>query len=314
MCGWEPKLRCPSRMPIVAKLKLGGTWSGELRHYTRDGRLLTEQSYWLAELDANGEVVELLESNTDITGYKQLQEHLEEEVKQRTARLQESNAELEAFSYSLSHDMRGPLRAILSFTQFVIQDCEAELSSTAREYLEKASGAAQRLDQLIQDVLALSRVSREQVVLKSVDLDRLVRDIIRERPELQEPSAEMRIQGTLLPVRGHEALLTQIVSNLLGNAVKFVARGTKPQVRVWSEPRAGKVRLWVEDNGIGIEERAQERVFELFGRNQRAKDYEGTGIGLAIVRKAAERLGGRAGVESRLGSGSRVWVDMAPAG
>lgn len=295
---------------IVAQLNLGRKWSGELRHRTKDGHTVTVESHWLAELDEQGKVIELLESNTDITERKRLQEHLEEMVQEQTAQLRESNAELEAFSYSLSHDMRGPLRAILSFTEFVIQDCGAELSRTGKDYLEKVSQAARRLDRLIQDVLSLSRVRREQVQMGAVDLERLVESIIQERPQWQEPAAEVRIEGPLSPVRGHEALLTQIVSNLLSNAVKFVTPGVKPKVRVRSEMDADRVRLWVEDNGIGIERHALERVFELFGRNQRAKDYEGTGIGLAIVRKAAQRMGGLVGVESQPGQGSRFWVEL----
>jgi PAS domain S-box-containing protein len=298
---------------VVEKLRGGGVWSGELRHLTRDGRKLTVASYWLAELGPDGAVEELLESNTDITEQKRLQEHLEEQVQERTARLRESNSELEAFCYSLSHDMRGPLRAILGFTKFIVEDCGQELSQTAKDYLQKVSGAARRLDVLIRDVLALTQVSRQEVHLHPVDLQHLVAEIVRERPELQEPAAEVRVQGTLPAVHGHEALLTQIITNLLGNAVKFVHRGVKPKVRVRGEQTNGHVRLWVEDNGIGIERLAQRRVFELFGRNERTKDYEGTGIGLAIVRKAAERMGGRTGVESEPGKGSQFWVELPAA-
>jgi PAS domain S-box-containing protein len=240
-------------------------------------------------------------------------EKLEATVAERTAELRQANAELEAFCYSLSHDMRGPLRAILSFTEFVMQDCAAEMSATARDYLKRVSSAAGRLDRLIHDVLEFSRLSRERVELVRVELEKLVREIIHERPELQKPAAEVSIEGPLPAVRGHDALLTQCLTNLLGNAVKFVRRGVVPHVRVYSEATGDKLRLWVEDNGIGIEKGAQAKIFEVFERGHPSAEYEGAGIGLAIVRKAAERMGGDVGVESELGKGSRFWVELARA-
>jgi PAS domain S-box-containing protein len=298
---------------IVKKLLQGRKWTGELRHLTKDGRTVIVESHWLAELDSKGEVSELLECNMDITERKRLQEHLEEVVEERTAQLRASNADLEAFSDSMSHDMRAPLRAILNFSQFVIEDCGAELSQTAKDYLEKVTGAARRLDRLILDVLALSQVSKQRVEMGPVELGKLVKDTIHERPEFQEPAAEVRVEGELPQVLGHEALLTQVLSNLLGNAVKFVNRGTKPRVRVWCETIDRKIRLWVEDNGIGIEPQSHQKIFELFGRDQRARDYDGTGIGLTIARKAVERMGGRVGVESDVGGGSRFWVELPRA-
>jgi signal transduction histidine kinase len=134
-----------------------------------------------------------------------------------------------------------------------------------------------------------------------------------ERPEFQEPRAGIRIDGPLKTVRGHEAYLTQCVTNLLDNAVKFVPAGRKPAVRIWSESIDGQVRLWIEDNGIGIAKEAQERVFGIFQRVHAESTYPGTGIGLAIVRRAVERMGGAVGVESEPGHGSRFWVRL-PAG
>jgi PAS domain S-box-containing protein len=274
--------------------------------------------------DGNGRTTRWFGTNTDITDLREthqaleraqadLRDHagrLEEIVARRTSQLSEANTELEAFCYSLSHDMRGPLRAIQSFTQFVVEDCEAELSATAKDYLARVTGAAKRLDRLIQDVLALSRVSRGPAELSPVAIERLARDIIQERPELQEPAAEVVIEGPLPEVIGHEALLTQIITNLLSNAVKFVKKGDKPRVRMRAEVIGEKVRLWVEDHGIGVEKQAQESIFAVFGRQQRTSEYEGTGIGLSIARKAAQRMGGRIGVESEPGKGSRFWVQL----
>jgi signal transduction histidine kinase len=185
-----------------------------------------------------------------------------------------------------------------------------KLGPTETELLQKSISAANRLDRLIRDVLIYSRVSREAVELSTLDVEQLLRQIIDERPEFQPPKAEIEIQSPLEKVRGHEAYLTQCITNLLGNGVKFVAPNTQPRIRIWSEVFDHQVRLWFEDNGIGIAREAQERVFGIFQRIHAEKTYPGTGIGLAIVRKAVERMGGRAGVESEPGRGSRFWLQL----
>ncbi|MFN3486085.1 MAG: sensor histidine kinase [Planctomycetota bacterium] len=123
----------------------------------------------------------------------------------------------------------------------------------------------------------------------------------------------MSVDAGLPAVRAHRAMLTQVIVNLLSNAIRFVGRGVEPRVRIRGEPRAGRVRLWVEDNGIGISAEHHERIFHMFERLNRQEDYPGTGIGLAIVRKAMERMGGAAGIESELGRGSRFWIELEAA-
>jgi PAS domain S-box-containing protein len=235
---------------------------------------------------------------------------LETEVAQRTTQLRETVAELEAFCYSLSHDMRAPVRAIQSYSELVLADEGGKLAPTSVEYLQKAVSAAERMDQLIQDVLAFTRLSRQEIAVVPVDVDRLVHDIIAERPELQPAKADIRVESPLLQVRGHAASLTQCITNLLDNAVKFVAKDIKPKVRVRTEARNGKVRLEIEDKGIGIEQEAQRRLFQTFQRIHTGQEYEGTGIGLAIVRRAAERMGGSVGLQSKVGHGSQFWVEL----
>ena len=238
---------------------------------------------------------------------------LEGTVVERTKKLSQSNSELEAFCYSLSHDMRAPLRAIQSFTQIVLEERGDRIGAPGTDYLRKVISASERLDRLIQDVLAISRLSRQEIQLEPVALEELVRAIIQERPEWQPPKAEIRIEGPLLPVRAHVASLTQCLTNLLGNAVKFVPAGVVPMVRILTESLGEWVRLWVVDNGIGIEPGEQARIFEMFNRLHSEKQYEGTGIGLAIVRKAMERMGGQVGVESQPGAGSRFWLQLPAA-
>jgi PAS domain S-box-containing protein len=298
---------------ILALIEDRGRWSGELRHQTKDGRWLTVQSHWLGQPTPASGLVEILESNVDVTQRNQLRDRLEEAVAERTARLREANAELEAFSYSLSHDMRGPLRAILGYTEIAVQDLGSGMPTGVRDYLDKVMNAAHRLDRLIRDVLAFSRLSRQPVERRPIDLQPLLQGIIRERPELQEPRAEVRVESPLPMVLGDEASLTQCLTNLLDNAVKFVTANVKPQVRVWAEDAGAIVRVWIADNGIGIPASSRERVFKLFERNNRSSQYEGTGVGLAIVRKAVERMGGEVGVESEEGRGSRFWLELTAA-
>jgi len=156
-------------------------------------------------------------------------------------------------------------------------------------------------------------VLKTQTLLVPVDLDRLVHHLIATYPDWQPPTVEIRIQGPLPAVLAHEGFLTQCVSNLVGNAVKFVAPGIVPRVRIWAEVENADVMIWFEDNGIGIAPKDRDRVFRMFERLNSNEQYEGTGIGLTIVRKAAERMGGRVGFDSEPGKGSRFWLELKHA-
>jgi signal transduction histidine kinase len=177
-------------------------------------------------------------------------------------------------------------------------------------------------------------VVREELPLGPVDLGNLLRGMIETYPNLQPPGADIHLNIGDLMVQGNEAALTQVFSNLLGNAVKFVAPGVKPNVRVWTQqvssrdlpptsmpelgpgnarPPAAKVLIWIEDNGIGIPKEAQEKIFGMFQRMHRAEEYPGTGIGLAIVRKSLERMAGQVCLDSEPGQGSRFCVELPEA-
>jgi two-component system CheB/CheR fusion protein len=242
-----------------------------------------------------------------------LVDHLERKVSERTARLQETISELQAFSYTVSHDLRAPLRAMQSYAQVLLEDCAAELSESARNYLSRIEHAGRRLDRLIQDVLTYSRISRSEIKLAPLDLDRLLHDVLQQYPMLQPPAAEIVVQGPLPRVLAEESSTTQCFSNLLGNAVKFVPRDRQPHVLIRAETLDSRVRVWIEDNGIGIARDDHERIFNMFERVDSAGHYEGTGIGLAIVRKAIERMGGQVGLESDPPHGSRFWLEFQPA-
>ena len=167
------------------------------------------------------------------------------------------------------------------------------------------------MDKLIQDVLNYSRVVRSDFPLGPVDVAQLLEGILDSYPLFASAKADISIQGPFPPVVGNEAMLTQVLSNLIGNAVKFVAPGVRPRLRIWAEPSTQSVRIYVEDNGIGIEPDHFEKIFAMF--QQVSKSFEGTGIGLAIVKKAVHRMGGKVGVQSALDHGSIFWIEMKRA-
>jgi signal transduction histidine kinase len=240
--------------------------------------------------------------------------HLERLVAERTATLSETIGELEAFSYSVAHDLRAPLRAMNNFAQILQDSYSTQLDNTGRDYLQRISTAAERLDLLIQEVLNYTQIIRATIPLHRVDLHKLVREVIDGYLDWQPPAADIQIEGTLPPVLGHAGFLTQCISNLLSNAIKFVSPGIQPSVRIRAETIDEYVRLCFQDNGIGIAAQNHHRIFGMFERINPLTEYQGTGIGLTIVRKAAERMGGRVGFESELGKGSTFWIELKAVG
>jgi signal transduction histidine kinase len=237
--------------------------------------------------------------------------HLESLVQQRTVKLQETVGELESFSYSIAHDLRAPLRSLQGFSNILLTDYSRQLEPNARIFLHRITRAAGRMDQLIRDVLSYSRIVRAELPLEKIELEQLLYGIIDTYPMLAPEKAEVELKGPFPPVLGNEAILTQIFSNLMGNGVKFVRPGTPPRLKLWAEPRGRRVRVFVEDNGIGIAADQHERIFGIF--QQVNKSFEGTGIGLAIVNKAVERIGGSVGLRSEPDHGSTFWIDVQAA-
>jgi len=287
-----------------------------------------------AELQTKLEYIEQL--NDALANMLEDLQRANRRTEEAARQLAETNAELESFAYSVSHDLRAPLRAMQGFANALLEDYGDRLDDTGRDYAGRIVAAAQRMDALIDDLLTYSRMSRADVPLRPVSVDEAVAEaLVTLEAEIEKRGADITVESPLPEVLAHHGMLVQVVVNLLTNAIKFVEPGVQPRVRIWAEgpgsvergawsvgaggqgsnPKSAiqnpkSVRLWVEDNGIGIVPAQQERIFRVFERLHGIETYPGTGIGLAIVRKGVERMGGRAGIESQIGQGSRFWVEL----
>ena len=234
-------------------------------------------------------------------------------VHERTAELMEINKQLESFVYAVAHDLRAPLRAMQGFSALLAADVGAGISVKARDCAARIRKAAEFMDALLIDLLTFSRISQQRLPLSRVELGRVVEAVLgRMVEEIRGGKVRVEHEGPWPGVLAHESSLHQMIFNLVSNALKFSRPGVQPELRLRAEARPGYVRLWVEDNGIGISPGHQSQIFLPFTRLHGGK-YAGTGIGLAIVQKGAERMGGAVGVESAEGLGSRFWIDMKSA-
>lgn len=241
----------------------------------------------------------------------QLNMELERRVHQRTEELLEVNKQLEAFSYTVSHDLRAPLRSIQGFSRILLEDYAELLDTIGKDFTLRIAAAAERMDRLLIDLLTYSRLTRAELDLQMIDLNAVIQDIqLQLKALLDEQQAQIKVIGDLGSVKGHRALLDQVITNLITNAIKFVKPGESARVEIWSEIHGECIRLCIQDHGIGIVPEHQERIFRIFERLHTADKYPGTGIGLAIVQKGIERMGGRVGLESKWGAGSRFWIEL----
>lgn len=249
----------------------------------------------------------------DITARKAAEEEIQllnAELSRRISDLTEVNQELESFNYSISHDLRAPLRSIASFTQVILSQSD-QVNPEFIDYLRRVENAAKYMDKLLLDLLDYSRLSRSDMNLTPVSLDQAVADVLLSLDqELRSRAVELDVQRPLGCAVGHAATMRQVLFNLVGNALKFVAPGGVPRIRIWTEPQGECLRICVADSGIGIAPQFQKRIFGLFQRLHSHSTYPGTGIGLAMVQKGVERMGGRIGVESEPGQGSCFWFAL----
>jgi len=231
-------------------------------------------------------------------------------LESRAQELEAALRELDFFTTTVAHDLRSPLRALGGFSDLLRAEYGAVLDDAGRDYLARISEAARRMDVLVGDLLAYSRAAREELSLESVDLGGAVEEAVAQVTAGREPNGSIETKDARGEMQSHRPMLIQIVANLLSNALKFVPPGTSPRVRIRSEERGGAMRLWVEDNGIGIHPDHHQRIFGVFQRLNGPEAYGGTGIGLAIVRELASAMGGQAWVEPVDGPGATFVVRL----
>lgn len=234
------------------------------------------------------------------------------EVTEQT--LREANKELEAFSYSVSHDLRAPLRSINGFAKILVEDFGPSLPPEAKRHLHIIQKGAGRMGELIDDLLEFSRLSRSALDRQAVDLERVIREVWSElRREDQVQSAELAV-GDLPRCRADRRLIKQVWVNLLSNALKYSRPRQEPRIEIgWreDEQQPGNAVYWVRDNGVGFDQQYVSKLFGVFQRLHRAEDFEGTGVGLALVRRIVQRHGGRVWAEGRLDEGATFYFTLA---
>ena len=239
---------------------------------------------------------------------------LSQAVADRTAELTTTNKQLEAFIYSIAHDLRAPLRSMQGFASLLVEEAGTALSLTSQDYAQRINKSAQMMDAMLSELLGFSRISQQHLELSPVNLGAIVDSTLsRLHSDIQETKAQVDRSGPWPSVLGHEVTLGQILFNLVSNALKFVPKDIPPVVKLWAEEHDEFIRVWVEDNGIGIAPDHQDQIFSGCLWRLRGDQYSGTGIGLAIVRKGVERMGGQVGVDSSLNHGSRFWFELKKA-
>jgi PAS domain S-box-containing protein len=282
----------------------------------------TGQPRWLSSTkvplrDSEGSITGLVGISRDITERKQAEDEirrlnleLEQRVAERTAELAAANRELEAFSYTVSHDLRAPLRAIDGFSRILLHEHAAQLNADAQHYLQRVRQGTQRMGQLIDDLLGFSRFSRQPLVKRPVALAELVQQVLDElRPEYDQRQVDFRI-NELPTCQADPALLKQVLVNLLSNALKYT-RGRDPaRIEIGAQPSSEGPIYFVRDNGVGFNMRVAQRLFGVFERLHPPEEFEGTGVGLGIVQRIIQRHGGRVWAEGEVGKGATFYFTL----
>lgn len=291
-----------------------GHFEGEGWRVRKDGTRFWSSILVTPIVDEDGRLVGFSKVTRDITDRKKLMDELQrhaDELEVQIAERERANAELEAFSYSVSHDLRAPLRAIEGFASALQEDYGEALEPAAHEYLEQIMKASTRMNRLVRDLLEYGRLGRVELPAARIAPLLLLQRVIEENFSGQNVVADV---PDSLAVMGHEPTLSQMAVNLISNGIKFQKPGIPPEVRITAVRSPNNtVRISVTDNGIGIQPDHVSKLFKVFERLHGVEEYPGTGIGLAIVKRGSERMGGRCGVESKPGEGSTFWVELPEA-
>jgi PAS domain S-box-containing protein len=295
----------------------GRVWRGEIKNRAKDGSYYWVDTTIVPFLGTDGRPYQYVAIRSDITRRKlieeeirQLNHELETRVSERTAQLEAANKELEAFSYSVSHDLRAPLRHIDGFAGLLIKSDGDHISERGRRHLGHITDSAKQMGLLIDDLLIFSRMGRAEMRIERVDLGLLLEETIRLlEPEIQQRNIVWR-KGVLPVVQGDPPMLRQVLVNLVANAVKYSRPRNPAEIEIGSREESGETVIYVRDNGVGFEMEYADKLFGVFQRLHRAEEFEGTGIGLANVRRIIVRHGGRTWAESKPGTGATFYFSL----
>ena len=261
-----------------------------------------------------GEIIGVIGFAEDITERKKAEEellryrnYLEELVKDRTE-------DLETFTHIIAHDLRAPLRAIQGFSNSVKEEYGKELGDEGKKDIERICKAAENLDELITDLLDYSKVSRSKIELRNVNPNMVINECIEHLDDkIRLKDAEIDIESSIPLVKAHKPTLKLVLLNLISNSLKFVGPDVTPKISIYYEEGENNIKLMLEDNGIGISGDDQKIIFDVFEKLHSIEEYEGTGVGLAIVERSIEKMDGKVGVESKPGEGSKFWIELKKA-
>jgi PAS domain S-box-containing protein len=312
--GHHPKEFIRELWTTIAR---GKVWKGEIKNKAKDGTFYWVDTTIVPFLNEQHKPRQYVAIRADITARKQIEEKLgelnadlEQRVITRTAELETANKELEAFSYSISHDLRAPLRAINGFAGFVLEDFSSQLPEEGRQYLERVREGGKRMGELIDDLLTFSRLSRQPVKRDTVDTVKVVKNVLEElKPQQGVREIELRI-AKLPFCEGDPVLLRQVWVNLLSNAIKYT-RARKPAiVEIGYVCLNGENVYFVRDNGTGFDMQYANKLFGVFQRLHSSNEFEGTGVGLAIVQRIIHRHGGRVWAEASVERGATFYFTL----
>lgn len=295
----------------------------EFEHRVRrvDGTLGWTHSRAVPVRNGAGEIVEWFGAASDITAKKEaeaallrINADLEQRVADRTRELSTVNKELEGFTFAASHDLRGPLGRINSFSTLLEQQYRDRLEGSGLLYLDFIRQNATRLVLLVDDLLSHARIAQQHFDLQSIDIGQAVATVVQEQAtDIRESRADVQVMLPAAQVLADRGAFGQALGNLVENALKYAARVSAPRIEIGGESRGDHYLLWVRDNGIGFDMKYHDRIFEMFRRLHTYNDYEGSGVGLALVKRAVERMGGRVWAESQPGQGSTFFLELQTA-